>query len=415
MPQRLRNVSDVVAWRLCLGCGACISACPEGALKLVDVRREGLRPQADSDACARCGQCIEVCPGVHIESPGTDAPVVKELRQAWGTVLEIWEGYATDSEIRFQGSSGGLATALSLYCLEKRQMAGVLHVGVGTATPLTNEAVLSASRDELLLRSGSRYAPAAPCTGLAQLQPGTSQYAFVGKPCDVAAIRKYQALDHGSSNQIALAVSIFCAGTPSTEGTQRILDHMGIVPEQVEEFRYRGCGWPGRTVAITKNHDGQDHSLSYQESWGAILSTHTQFRCRLCPDATGELADISCGDPWYREIGPEDPGRSLVLVRTAAGRDILHGAIEAGYVQLEPVDPDTLPRSQKSVLRKRRHLWGRLLALRLFGAPIPRYQGFALFANWRGLSISDKIRSVLGTIRRAYQRKWGRPVDRASD
>ncbi len=410
MSKSLNRVSDVVAWRLCLGCGACVAACPEGALTLVDIREEGLRPQVDMSKCAQCGECIKVCPGIDIESPKTSDPVVEALQQAWGTVLEMWEGYAADEKIRFLGSSGGLATALSLYCLEKRQMHSVLHIGPKDDAPLTNEAVLSCSRDELLSRTGSRYAPAAPCTGLTQLPSDGSSSVFVGKPCDVAALRKCQAIDHGRSNQIALAISIFCAGTPSTEGTEKVLEKMGIEPGRVEQFRYRGCGWPGRTVAATETDDGLDCSMSYEESWGTILSKHTQFRCRLCPDPTGELADISVGDPWYRHIEPGDPGRSLVLVRTPMGRDILQGAMDTGYVHLEPAEPSTLPRSQRAVLRKRQHLWGRLLALRMFRAPVPYYRGFSLFSNWRSLSISDKARSVLGTIRRAHQRKWGRPA-----
>lgn len=414
MSRSLSHVTDVVAWRLCLGCGACISACPEGALTLVDVRAEGLRPLADPNKCARCGQCIKVCPGVEVESPGSDGPVIEELQQAWGTVLEVWEGFATDSEVRFRGSSGGVVTALSLYCLEKRQMEGVLHIGPRVGAPLTNEAVVSHSRDELLSRSGSRYAPAAPCIALDQLSTDARPHVFVGKPCDVAALRKFQALQYGRSNQVALAISIFCAGTPSTEGTERVLEVLGVEPDQVEQFRYRGCGWPGRTVATTKTSGEAGPSLSYEESWGTTLCKHTPFRCRLCPDPTGELADISCGDPWYREIEPGDPGRSLVLVRTPVGRDILHGAMEAGYVQLEWTEPSTLPRSQQAVLRKRQHLWGRLMALRLFRAPVPRYRGFSLFSNWRNLSIRDKIRSVLGTVRRAHQRKWGKPARRDS-
>ncbi len=61
---------------------------------------------------------------------------------------------------------------------------------------------------------------------------------------------------------------------------------------------------------------------------------------RLCPDATGELADISCGDPWYRDVGPDDPGRSLVLVRTEAGRWALHEAMKTGCGTIKQIAPD---------------------------------------------------------------------------
>lgn len=416
MSRSFLTVSEVVSWRLCLGCGACVVACPQGALSLVDVEDDGLRPQRDPDRCEQCGACLTVCPGVGIEAPKAASEAIPALRDAWGNVLEIWEGYAADPEIRFLGSSGGIATALSLFCLEQRGMAGVLHVGPEARRPLINAPVVSRCRDDLLRRTGSRYAPAAPCAGLPLLGADSARYLFVGKPCDVVALRKWQDLMPKEGRTVAAAISIFCAGTPSTRGSKRILEELGLDPSEVTSLRYRGCGWPGRMAARTASCAGDDatgsrneRSMSYQQAWGDILSHHTQFRCRLCPDSTGEWADISCGDPWYRETEPGDPGRSLVLVRTPRGRALLHGAMEAGFVRLEPADPEILPRSQVSLLARRRALWGRLVAFRACRVSIPRFQGFSLFANWRRLSLRDRLRSVFGTLCRIRQRHWNRP------
>jgi len=409
MSRRFENVSQVVSWRLCLGCGVCVRVCPEGALTLIDVEDDGLRPNADVNQCAHCGECLKVCPGIAIAAPEAHAEAIPELRRSWGNVLEIWEGYASDPDIRFQGSSGGVATALSLCCIEKLGMRGVLHIGPDETDPLANTAVVSRERAGLLERTGSRYAPAAPCLGLDLLNEKGASYVFVGKPCDVVALRKWQEANPEAGRHVALAVSIFCAGTPSTQGTKKVLEELNVASEGVRAFRYRGCGWPGRTVAQT-SEDDTDHSMSYEESWGNILSRHTQFRCRLCPDSTGELADISCGDPWYREIEPGDPGRSLVLVRTEKGKRILREAMKADYVQLEQVDPNILPQSQRSLLKRRQHLWGRLLAMHLFRVPVPYYCGFSLSANWWSARASEKARSLFGTIRRIQQRKWNVPL-----
>ena len=407
MSSSFKTISDVVAWRLCLGCGVCVSACPEKALTLVDIEEDGLRPQRDASRCVDCGQCVAVCPGAAIEAPPVHSAAIHDLQPTWGNVLEVWEGYAADPEIRYRGSSGGVATALSLFALEGLGAEGVLHTGCESGHPLKNQTVVSGSRDELLLQTGSRYSPAAPCSDLEMMTGRKGRFLFVGKPCDVVALRKWQALEDRGYDSIDLAISIFCAGTPSTQGTRKILDELGVRPEDVTGFRYRGCGWPGRTVATT-NSQAAERSMTYDQSWGAILSKHTQFRCRLCPDSTGELADISCGDPWYRKNDSDDPGRSLVLVRTEVGRAALKKARDAGYVTLERVEPSTVPRSQPALLRRRRHLWGRLATLRLLGAAIPAYDRFSLFTNWRTLPATDKLRSILGTARRTIQRKWYR-------
>jgi len=114
--------------------------------------------------------------------------------------------------------------------------------------------------------------------------------------------------------------------------------------------------------------------MTYQECWGNILSRHVAFRCRLCPDSTGEFADISCGDPWYRNIEPGDPGRSLVIARNEKGADIVRRAIAAGYLVLEPVKSEVIALSQKSLLNKRRHLWARLKTMAVLGFPFPGMQ-----------------------------------------
>jgi len=409
--RRFNNIADVVNWRLCMGCGACVPACPERVIHLVDVQGQGIRPIIDSAKCKKCGECVKACPGIDVSHQRFNSETIPQLRQAWGPVLEVWEGYATDSEIRYMGSSGGVATALALFCLEREQASGVLHIGAVPELPWQNAPVLSRSKKELLAFTGSRYSPAAPCERLDWIEQAESSCVFIGKPCDVVALRKSQAINRTIEAKVALAISIFCAGTPSTQGTFNLFHAVGTKPEQVKELRYRGCGWPGTTIIELKGTNGKHHEVAYEQSWGSILSKHVQLRCRLCPDGTGEFADIACGDPWYRKPDLSNPGQSLVLARTEKGRLLLKRAAEAGYVTLKRIGTETVALSQKALLRKRRNLWGRLLAMRIMLIPVPRFDGFSLFANWRCLYMYDKVRSVLGTIKRIIIRKLYRPIN----
>jgi len=407
---KIKTLNDIVAWRLCLGCGACAYICKNHFVELRNVPNQGIRPFMLSDQCGTCSDCIQVCPGY--STPGFSNPEASEKHQqlnekGWGPIIEIWEGYATDPEVRYHGSSGGAATAIAVYCLEKLNMHGALHIGSNQEHPLKNEVFMSKNYAELLSRTGSRYSPASPCSGLDRIESAPSPCVFIGKPCDVTGFQMAGKLRPGLQDKNGLSIGTFCAGTPSSLGMIELLKKMSISPDTVEDIRYRGKGWPGLFTVHLK--DGvRSIQKTYMEAWG-FLQKFRPFRCYLCPDGTAAYADISCGDPWYRTIGENEKGYSLVIVRTQKGREILKGAMEAGYLKLERSDIQKLIDSQKGLLQKRKDIWGRLFMLKIFGLPVPQYPGFFLSEQWWSSPIRQKIRSLLGTARRIVQRKYYHP------
>ena len=99
---------------------------------------------------------------------------------------------------------------------------------------------------------------------------------------------------------------------------------------------------------------------------------------------------------------------NLVLVRTELGRQILHAAMQAGYVTLKRVESGNVLKAQANLLQRRRQLFGRLLAFRLLGAPVPRFEGFSLLRSWLAIGPREQARTILGTMRRIVQRGWYR-------
>lgn len=382
-----------------------------------DVPDKGLRPVVAEGAEAADSEAAAVCPGAGLDNrealkqPG----LIEDLKAGWGPVIAIWEGHAADEVIRFAGSSGGAATALAGWALAAGRMAGVVHTAARRDVPYLNKTVISCNLEQLLERTGSRYAPASPADGMPMIREAGGPCVFIGKPCDVASVQMACRLDPELDANVGLTIAIFCAGTPSTNGTLALLKQMGIDnPDRLVSLRYRGQGWPGLATAVVENRDGQTETrqLTYEESWGDVLCNHVQWRCRLCPDHTGELADISVGDPWYRKPDGEEAGSSLILARTQRGKEAVKRAIRDGYMLAEEAEAWKLPASQPNLLKARGHLWGRLLACRLMGAAAPKFRGFAMFRFWWSeLSVKEKAQSVLGTMRRVVMRRlcwWNR-------
>lgn len=205
---------------------------------------------------------------------------------------------------------------------------------------------------------------------------------------------------------LGLVLTFFCAGTPSTSGTLDLMSSFGVQREQVKEVRYRGEGWPGR-FKVRLGADAPEHSYSYMESWGK-LTGYRPLRCHLCPDGLGRIADIACGDAWENLSDDGDPGRSLVLVRTKRGQELLRKAREAGYVQLQRVTEKEVFAAQRSLLSRRREIFGRFAGMQALGVPVPTFKNFSLLQSWIRQSPWHLIRTVLGTMRRIIQRRQWR-------
>jgi coenzyme F420 hydrogenase subunit beta len=356
--------------------------------------RPSIAPDLDAEEHARL---LAVCPGAHVDLPPSGAP---HADPAWGSYHRLLKAHSTDAELRYRGASGGVISALANFLLETARVDFVLHVAADPAAPLRSRVQISRDRAALIEAAGARYGPAAPLESIGDLLALGRPFAVVGKPCDIAGLRNLARHDPRVARLVRYTIAFFCAGVSSLCISESIVRKYGLEPQDVRVMRYRGHGCPGPTHIEAK--DGRIFEQSYDETWSEELNQDIQFRCKICPDSTGEHADIACGDAWISGDGyshVEREGWNSVIARTEAGDRLLRDLEAARGLTVEPLTLGELGQMQPHQVERKTEVMARLLGLRLRGALVPQFSNLRLLQNtWAGRG--RLWRTLLGTYRR---------------
>lgn len=368
------SLEKVVSRGLCTGCGLCESL-GGAALPMMLNQQGNLRPTLPETLDpALEAAVLQSCPGLNQFGPEQEADPL------WGPSTGMFLGHALDPHIRHVASSGGATTAAALHLLETGAADAILHVSADPALPMRSRAKVSRSREEVLEGVGARYGPAAPLQPLHMLLSSGERIAVVAKPCDIAAVRNLARHDPRVDAAVVATISFFCAGLPTHHVSQNVISKYGLAEEDVRLLRYRGHGCPGPTRVET--HDERVFEQAYTETWSNELNRSIQFRCKICPDSTGEQADLVCCDAWEGGEGypvGNGEGFNAIIARTSAGRRILNDMMQGGVLAAEPLAPERLAEMQPHHARRKSQILPRLLGMILAGQPIPRYRHLNLF------------------------------------
>ncbi len=331
----IKTLSDITNNGLCIGCGLCQSILGKEKISIEMTDKGRLEPReinqlSDEDL----DKVKKICPGVIVEGlPKKEVSNDSKFDTLWGYYNSLFYAWSTDEQIRFQSSTGGLLNGLSLYLLESKKVDFILHTAGDPEQPMRSIPRFSYTKQELLsCESRSRYGPASPLSKFNEALDTKKNFAFVGKPCDISAIRQLSKTDERVNKQCKFLLTLVCGGSTEFTKSQDFIKSFNVKEEELETFRYRGFGNPGRMYIKTK--DGREHDREYNSFWGEESTWRVHFRCKICPDAIGESADIAALDTW-RGGSPkeEDEGYNAAIVRTQKGNDLLKEAIKAGYIQ----------------------------------------------------------------------------------
>lgn len=378
--------------KYCTGCGLCkaLNKC-----ELITDEKGFYHPTQPADILNK------VCPvsGVHT--------MKLNCNDIWGRSNAVYLGWSNDPLLREKASSGGVISEIVRYLINSKKIDSVIHIGVDQLIPTKTKVFFSRTPEEAVSHCGSRYCISSPLSELDKLEKG-KKYAFIGKPCDVVALRNYMELNPEYKKKIRYLLSFFCMGLPSDDAQKKLLEKLDCV--ECKSLNYRGNGWPGFATAIDKN--GKKHQITYDESWGKILGRDLMPACRFCIDGIGEMADISCGDAWYltsdnKPDFTEHDGRNVIFARTAVGNELLQEMKKRDIITLEEYKEykKELPLIQSSQWNRRREMRDRILAMKLFFRECPSYNTQLLKFYSSSLSVKRRIAIILGTGKRIIKGK----------
>jgi len=405
------SLSEIVENGLCIGCGLCRSIAGPGDVEMVMTPEGRERPVArrvlDKPTLAKINA---VCPGTRITGPPpAQMNEAASTDTVWGPVERLVLGYAGDTTTRFVGSGGGTLTALGQFLLNSGRVKFVLHVAASQSMPMHTERRLSFDAASVLEGAGSRYGPAATLVDFNDILDRGEPFALIAKPCDITAVRNLARIDRRVDQHMRYALAFVCGGASDLTKSEQVLQRFGLDEDELTLFRYRGHGNPGLNRIETR--DGRAFEISYRQLWEDEDKWMIQPRCKICPDAIGQVADIAVSDAWLNG-GPavEDEPLNGIIVRTKRGLELFDAAVEAGVLQIKRESGIAeISELQSHQVRKRRAVWARLKGMEVAGKPVPFVTDLALRDCASQNSLAENLAEGRGARDRAMRGRLGEP------
>lgn len=201
MDQIDRSIFDMInADQTCVGCEACASVCPKGAIKMEADDHGFLIPQINESLCVRCGLCDKVCP---VLSPDRFFENQQYEPQVFG-------GYSLDQKTRFASTSGGVFSEIAAAFIDQDgYVCGAIYdENNDVCHYITNKS------DDIGRLRQSKYAQSRKGSIYSQikklLQAGETVL-FVGCPCEVTALNNYI----GHTEEKLFTIDFVCLGANS--------------------------------------------------------------------------------------------------------------------------------------------------------------------------------------------------------
>ena len=381
----------------CITCGACLTICPRISI------RENKPKLIDYDP--QCSLCYKYCPRTFFPKKFFEKEIFNEKTQKdslVGHYQKIAAAKSTDNKILRNAQNGGVTTTLLIQALNTGLIDGVL---------MTNKdenwypkPFIARTPEEVISAAGSIYAmvPTLSIYKEAVYKYKIENLGFVGLPCQIQAVRKFQLWPPLSDKygKFKLIIGLFCSSNYSYESMYNLVkDLIGVSTTEIKKFDVSH----GKFIAYL--NDGTIKEVSIKGT-----SKYHFSSCKFCKDYTAEFSDISIGS-----IGSPENTWNSVIIRSDVGMNIFNDAlnskkiITSDQIDISKINNEALRKKLKVIQINEKVI----SALELFDVPeleAKIYATLLSLGNADSSMVNTIIKREPSEVNRALnilkQRKW---------
>jgi len=315
-----------VETEICVGCAACVVACPHHVIEM-----EGFRPRMQdltlgSDNCVHgeksCSLCAMACLRLDPDYVAIETSAFGRRRrhpsEPWGISRELVLARAARSELLPVAQDGGVVTALLAWMVESGEVEAACLSKPREDAKWLDEPFLATTAEAVVSAAGSRYTYCSTPLALKEAAARKMKsVAMVGVSCESTAIREMAAEGIKRwSRMVKFVAGLMCNETFAYEPfiNEIVAGRYGLDLDRVTKINVKG------DVFVTLD-DGSDVVIPLDE-----CKPYANEWCHHCPDFAAEHADISFG-------GLGMSGWTMCIIRTEYGEDVWRRAIDAGVVE----------------------------------------------------------------------------------
>ncbi len=299
-------------FKLCTGCGACVSVCPAKALRLGFDAQGRIKPIIDLTSCVSCNQCIKTCPSLNYDYQSSHNYLKREVAY----------GLKARPDILSDSSSGGAFSAFAEVVLEK---GGAIYGAAwekGDEFEYMAKIVRIVDKESLGRLRHSKYIQSDVGTSYRQVRDDLIDgrvVLYTALPCQIAGLNAFLSTQSVDTTRL-YTIDLLCAGSPNP-----------VYLNMYMSENYPGGSITFRTVpGVAMKHqicfDGKTIVRDKKDFYEKAYHSKSIFgmMCKECPYAYfPRCGDITIGDFWSSEkVFPDTNcvNHSLVFLNTEQGK-----------------------------------------------------------------------------------------------